>query len=200
MVENTGPLWMHSLFSFESQMGVIKRMKKTCVDVVETIAFNYCLDKPSKNELRMNQKSVIQILRCKEQNLPNPIQGILIDAGVMPNENGNYAVGYEFKQRGIIYKSEFSKQTQSVDSFIQLSDNSIGEIQYFINSDKNYCVVKTYDVVKKHFHLVQIAPTKNIRVYACEKIQAKRMYSKYTYSRVACVEIVTKEPNYYEGN
>lgn len=39
MVVNCGPLWTHSLFCFESKMGKIKRMKKTCVDVVETIAF-----------------------------------------------------------------------------------------------------------------------------------------------------------------
>lgn len=202
MVENTGPLWTHSLFSFESKMGTIKRMRKSSVDVVENIAFNYCLANASEFKSTKKNNSASQILRPNKQKLSIEIRNILIDSHVKTNKYGEFVVGYEFKKDGIIFKSAHSKATKSVDSFIRLNDNSIGEIECFIKSDHDHtvCVVKIYDLVKKHFHLNHVKPTKKYRVCECDDIAEQLIHLKYQYSRVAYVEIVTSEPNLFEGN
>lgn len=66
-VLNTGPLWCHSMYSFESNNGEIKRSFNCTVDVVEQIAFNYSIK--ASNEVASCTHQPPTILRLKHKNI-----------------------------------------------------------------------------------------------------------------------------------
>lgn len=155
---------------------------------------------PSKNHSIANKKLQMEMLVDKKIILPVQIQNALINSHLSSDKDGNIAIGKELKKNGTIFKSACSKQIKSVDSFIQLIDKSIGEIQCFVKSDNIYCVVEIYNLIKSYHHLNQIEPTRVYKIFPCSDIEEKLLYLKYIYSRIATVHIVTREPNIYERN
>lgn len=107
-VLNSGPLWVNSLFAFESNMGKLKRLKKSCVDVVETIAFNYCLADRKIDNFVTETKPQFEILHARARSLSIQFYNALIDAAIEPNEERNFVIGSEMKKNRIIYKCKGS--------------------------------------------------------------------------------------------
>lgn len=200
-VFNTGPLWCQSMFAYESNIGELKRFFNCNVDVVEQIAFNYCIKAASNNKSAENREESPKILRLKRRMLSSEQKNMLNVAGV--DITGVFhKIGYEMFWRNHIYKSTAGVVTKSIDYFIKVTDGTTGCIEYFIELTKPCTVVKKYDVVKNYSHLIQVQPSheKTHELYACDLIQQKLIYLKFTFSNVAFIEIITTEPNSFEGN
>lgn len=98
VVKNMGPLWCHSLFTFEYQIGVLKRLFCSKTDIVEQIAFNYCVRKTTQtvtsNEILPGKTS--QILRTKLMDVQMNLHEILVSSGLrLHSSNQEYLIGYE---------------------------------------------------------------------------------------------------------
>lgn len=202
-VLDTGPLWCHSMFCFESNIGEIKRSFNCTVDVVEQIAFNYSIRAASELVTENNNiEQLPKILRLKEKTLTSEQYKMLEVAGLEIQTNQNYKIGHEMFYKKQVFKSNLSVTTKSIDHFIELADESIGSIEFFIQIGIPYILVKKYDVIKSHSHLIQIQPNCNNvhQLLPYDSIHQKLIYLKFTFSKVSFIEIVTKEPNRFEGN
>lgn len=203
-VENTGPLWCNSLFSFESNMGFIKGLFCSRVDVVEQIAFNYCLRKKNDSSSIKDNSKEFQILHPKERGLSTQLQKIANVALNHPPSsiNEKYLIGYEMRFKSQLLKSVTSKSTRSADFFIRLHDTTLGAIECFIEFAGNgYVMIRMYEVVNSIGHLEQVVPssTEKYRLAKCEEICEKLIYMKFNYSGVSFVEVAALEPNFFEG-
>lgn len=98
-----------------------------------------------------------------------------------------------------VFKSTASVRTKSIDYFVQIADGSIGSIEMFIQLEKPYVIVKKYEIIKEFHHHKQIKETEMYGLYSCEEIREKLIYLKYSYSNVSSIELVTLEPNKFEG-
>lgn len=202
-VLNTGPLWCQSLFAFESNIGEIKRSFNSTVDVVEQIAFNFCI-KAAIKQKPLDAMKIPEILRIKSKSIEQESILSLISVAMCSSiQTGQkYKIGYEMSWKKQVFKSINSTATKSIDHFVQLTDGTIGAIQFFIQFEKPYVLMEEYRIVKVKNHLLQIEPNKpekyTIRAY--DAIRSKLIYLKFDYSGVSFIEVVTIEPNPFEGS
>lgn len=199
-VLNTGPLFCHSMFCFESNIGFIKRSFNCTVDVVEQIAFNYSIRAASEKSSRSDDEPVPKILRLKKKQLTSHQTEMLKSAGVLLSDS--YEIGYEMSFRNEVFKSTVSVITKSIDCFVEIENGTIGSIEMFLQLEEPCVVVKNNEVVKTNNHLKQIQPSRNNvhQIFPCNSISQKLIYLKFKYSNVSFIEIVTTEPNHFEGN
>lgn len=197
VVMNTGPLWCHSLFTFESNIGEVKRLFCGTVDVVEQIAFNYCMKRSAETE-NSRILSNIRILRPKSKSIPKEVENILCD---FKKPDGKYIVGFElFWKKKEIIKSISSFTGRSIDHFIEIYDGTIGVVQMFIDiTGTPHVVIQEYLIISSSHHIKQVEKTNNLRLYNCNEIRRKLIYLKFNYANISFKEIITSEPNSYEG-
>lgn len=201
VVINTGPLWCHSLFAFESNIGNLKRSFCSKCDIVEQIAFNYCI-KSTENflcEHPHNEKRTMQILRGKPKCISIEFEHVLTASG-LSSPNHIYHIGYEMSFKSEVLKSVSSALTKSVDFFTQLNNGIIGAIELFIKAETDYLLLQKYDIIEEFDHLKQVQPSGEYQISKCDEIKQKMIYLKFNYSRVSFIEIVTLEPNFFETN
>lgn len=177
-------------------------MFKSPVDVVAMIAFNYSIDDEGEKENQATRQvqDVAKILRCKRKSLTLQHKEALNVAGF--DADNQYEIGHEMSWKNQVFKSTSSKITKSIDYFVELVDHSVVSIDSFIQlNGVPHVFVKNYDILKTYNHLKSIKVSQNdYRLISYESIHRKLIYLKYTYSRVSQIEIVTNEPNRYEGN
>lgn len=166
-VFNTGPLWSHSMYTFESNNEEMKRSFNCTVDVVEQIAFNYSIKAASNETVSRGNQSPI-ILRLKERDIEN--ETWFVDVG-LPKQK--YDIGYEMNWKKQVFKSTASSITKSIDYFVQVVDGSIGTIEMFIQMDKPYAIIRQYDVTRQIHHLKQVQPTQKYRLFSYDEICEK---------------------------
>lgn len=201
-VLNSGPLWSHCMFPFENNIGVLKRSFKCNVDVVEQIARNYSMKAAAQDISISHHEKEPNILRLKPRYLSTEYEQVILDSNISFQPGHRYQIGYEMRWKNQVFKSTSSTITKSIDYFVQTMDGKIGAIEIFLQLSKPYVLIRIYDVIKTYNHLKQVRPsqTEKYRVYACDEIRRKVMYLKFTYSKVSCIEIITVEPNPFEGN
>lgn len=112
----------------------------------------------------------------------------------------HYKIGKEMRWKNNIYKSMASVVTKSIDYFVQLTDDSVGCIEFFIEEEISYAVVKKYQKVKSYGHLMQVKATNTYQLYPCTEFRHKLIYLKFVYSYVSFMEFITTEPNLIECN
>lgn len=206
VVMNCGPLWCHSLFSFETNIGVLKGSFCSTVDVVEQIARNYCIKKSNENVCSKvdheEEKKTARILREKLAILPAKFDDILVRSGLRKQPSEFYKIGYEMKWKNQVLKSVASYVTKSIDFFVELNNGLVGAIEFFINyGNTEHVVIRKYEKMdESHNHLKQIQRTDECAVFNCKEIRHKLIYLQYNYSSISCAEFITIEPNPYEGN
>lgn len=204
-VSTAGPLWAHSLFTFESNMGELKRSFVSNVDVVEQIAFNYCVKRFAENfDIGSTQsKQTSEILRAKPIKVDEKFKKILVESGIQPSPTDTYFIGYEMSWRGQVLKSSSSTITKSVDYFIELKDKTIGVIEFFIQVNEDQFVLsREYEVINEYGHLKQVKRkiADEYQLSNCREIHQKLIFLRFNYSNVSWIEIATSEPNTFEGN
>lgn len=202
VVFNTGPLWCHSLFTFESNMGELKRLFCGTVDVVEQIAFNYCIKRSQKRE---HHKENIRILRPKQTIVPADIEHILFRFDQLYSKNKEYKIGYELMwKNNEVIKSISSPRNKSIDYFIELRDGALGTVKCFIEIHATlYVVIEEYHIISledgDEHHLKQVVQKSELKLFRVDDIRRKLIYLQYNYANIYSVNIISVEPNPFEG-
>lgn len=200
-VLNSGPLWCHSMFTFEAKIGELKRSFNCNVDVVEQIALNYCIkadtERAESTEIELTP-TIIRPSSTKE--IKTEYENAVIAAGFDLKDIQFW--GYEMQWKRKNFKTTSSLVTKSIDYFLEMKDGSIGKAELFLRFEKTYVLIRIYDVVKVYNHLKLVKPsqTEIHRIFSCDEIRRKLLYLTFTYSNVSFVDIVTAEPNPFEGN
>lgn len=204
VVCNTGPLWCHSLFAFESNIGYIKSLFTSRCDVVEQIAFNYCLEKSKENcssTESTQSKPNRNIFRARARDISTEYEHIFANSGLQLVNDQKYIIGYEMCMNNEVYKSVSSTITKSIDYFIETLNGGLGVIEMFIQFNQcEYALIRKYEVLKQHDHLKIVQQTEDYIVIKCIEIRKKLIYLKFCYSRVSNIELVSMEPNCFESN
>lgn len=186
-----GPLWSYSMFAFEKNLGNLKKSVMNGTDALDTISFHYCLKQKStptcSNEIQITSKS-----RINDTKITPSEKNILIEC--LPNDK--FEFGHACKIKKEIYKSTKSPVTKSIDHFIQMKNSEdIGSATLYVNNNgKIYVLVKLYEIIEKHQHLIRIKATEQYKVFAASQIESKLIYMKF-----GSFEIVAKEPNVFEN-
>lgn len=191
-VENSGPLWASSVFGFESNIGVLCKASKNCkTDEIESIAFNYCLKRAEKTD----EPNIVTLMRGKLIELPSHIAALLLTRDIKPTNGRKFFAGDAVKINLFRYKSINSKETKSVDHFVEIKDGTIGSVYIYIKFENQiYLVLQEYDIIEISYHLRKIKPLQNFKIYSLNDIACKILYMKFS-----TTEFVTKEPNRFEN-
>lgn len=149
-VMNNGPLWASSMFAFEQNIGAITKSSKNIpTDDIEVMSMNYCLLREKNTE----QTKGIQLMRGKLVEVPGTVAVELNNRNIMATDNKFFA-GDAVIYKNQHYKSSKSKETKSVDCFIELSDGEIGcAFIYIKHENQLYVVLERYEVIETVFHL-----------------------------------------------
>lgn len=181
-----GPMWAYSMFSFEKNIGILKKSCHNPTDAIDNITFDYCL-KRSKPEAVFNENSVKMKKKVSlTSNEKEVLNSFLLE--------GHLEVCDAIEASQHIYKSKKSRSSKSIDYFIQMLDQSIGCAQFFVKNGENYFVViELYRIVEKHNHLLRIKATKEYEIFNYKQIYCKLMYMQF-----GVFEIVSQQPNFFE--
>lgn len=189
-VMQCGPLWSYSMFGFEKKIGILKKSVFNPTDAIDTITFDYCLGRKenepvsSENVTKMRRKISLTLKEIQ----------ILNQNGVHSLPNGHFDASDSIELNSHIYKSKKSRNTKSIDYFVQLKNNSIGCIQFFVKScERILLLIELYEIIERHYHLLRIKSSNK-----CELFDSSQIHCKLMYLKMGCFEIVAKEPNFYE--
>lgn len=185
VTRNNGPLWVHSLFGFESNMGVLKKYYCGGPHVLSQITEKYITSK----SLRRGRNET------SEYNITHPLESndshnqLLIDHGLK-----NPVKFAQISTKKGIYKSLASKRTKSVDHFFEMKNQTIGAAVFFVkDSEEFFVVIQEYSKVKQNYHQTEVIQIDKYCVYPLHFIKEKILYLQF-----ATIEVVTTEPNKYE--
>lgn len=186
VVENCGPLWSHSAFGFESNMGVLKGWATSSFCVIDQIAKKYVISKNFPSE----QPETTPIFSIIKNDFHPEFDEILKNHGFNTFDGKSEKITVN----KTIYKSIFCKETKSIDHFIATDDGTIGAVVFFIikNSDI-FALVKVYEKIQEKFHLIEIMLANRFIVVPFKSIKHKLIYLSF-----GSIEIVTTEPNKFE--
>lgn len=188
IVRNTGPLWCHSLFGFETNMGVLAKYSSGGLNVLEQISEKYIIAKSQNVNTPMDQTPSFTVnLKCSSEHDNMLHQCGLSEDGII-KKTTHVTVGRN------IYKSLYSKPTQSVDYFLEMKDGSMGISVFYIVKDNNlFVLLNDFTVIKDNYHLKEVKKTDHYKVYPFDCIKQKHIYLTF-----ASTVVVTTEPNTYE--
>lgn len=164
-------------------------LKKSChnpTDALDTITLDYCLKRTDPETccnhdiVKMKQKVT---LTTSEENVLNKF---LLE--------GRLEVFDSIEINHHSYKSNRNRSGKSIDYFIQMKDQSIGAVQFFVQNDERvFVVIESYKIIEKNHHLLRIKATKEYEMFDCHQIHCKLMYMQ-----IGAFEIVSQLPNFFE--
>lgn len=138
------------------------------------------------------------MMRPKNLELPTFMNELLVKCGINLLPGNKYVVSDSVKMKNQSFKSVKSNVTNSIDHFIELQNGEIGSVHKYIQSHNEvYLLLRKYDVYahEQVHHLIKIKPTEQYKVCLCSDIHCKLLYLKLGF-----LELVTKEPNFFEIN
>lgn len=188
----SGPMWCHSMFGFEKNIGVLTASVTNSTDIVETIAFNYCLS------LNKNKAADVHtsMLKQKDAMVLETEKTALIEFGITPNEEDKFVLSHSIRMKNQNFKSVNSPITKSIDYCIQMCSGEIGCAIWYIQFEgKIHVLLEEYTIIEHVQHLMKIEKTGRLKVHLCEQIDCKLLFMTF-----GCFTIAAKEPNFYEVN
>lgn len=175
MVTNCGPLWSYSLFGFENNIGVLKRLVNGNVDVLEQISKKYLIFK-IKNPTA-NIPAITELRGKDSVDLSDEFAEILSNAGAAVVKP--FQIWRRLVQNGESYTSARCIREKSCDNFIRLKNDQIGIVQfYFELENKNVLLLKLCEESNKNYHWIEVLQTNNYEIHPCCDIAEKLIYFK----------------------
>lgn len=185
VVRKTGPLWCHSLFGFETNMGILTKHYSGGINLLDQIAEKYVISK-SICDRKMHDKNPTYRLNLFSKSQHD---SLIIQHGLCHNENKQINKTTHITLGKDIYKSTSSKPTKSIDYFFRTIDESLGAAQfYIIKDDKIFVLFNIYIEVKRNFHLIEVEKTKNVVILPFDCLKEKLMLLNFGSICVACSE------------
>lgn len=188
IVRNTGPLWCHSLFGFESNMGILTKYYLGGTNVLEQIAQKYVIAKSQCERPLRDQETKYAINLCKSSQHDN----LLIQHGF--STDGIINKTTQVSKRNEVFKSVASKPTKCIDFFLQMKDGTVGAAEFYVIKDENiFVLINVYKEVKRNFHLREVSATNIFLVFPFESIHEKLLFLSF-----GTFNVIAVEPNKYE--
>lgn len=196
MVLNCGPLWSHSLFGFENNIGKLKSYVCGTTDVLEQIVIKYLVDKNDGHISNCSEDShngCPQFFQAKLIKIDHRYAETLINAKIISSEHDSLQIWRRMKFGGQTYTSMEAIETKTIDYFVKIGNQKMGKIVFFFYNNSTACILlNTYDANFQNHHWLEITPNNSFEIHTCTEIKEKLLYFK------ACsIEYITQEPNAY---
>lgn len=176
MILNCGPLWCHSLFGFENNIGVLKQFVCGKTDVLEQIAKKYAISKIERESLHLLEETLILKDRIKT-NVNEKYLPLMLKAGYIMNENDNLQIWRRLKMHGEDFTAIESHQKKSCDYFVQTKTNQIGVVLFYIKRQREAeFLLQIYKVNDTNYHWMEVIPTEEFEIHLCSEIDKKLMF------------------------
>lgn len=198
-VENLGPIWCYSMFSFETNNGILGGYFNGTHDIIKQIALRYILKRKQNDSDVCNKSSKRVIWKILEPKTTIDLTGtemVALSEHKIPVLNNEKFIAYERLQKDDnIYTSVLYKKAQkSIDYFISFGDEKIGKIKfYFFHNNMEYAMVNVFLQVERKDHIREITDTNESIVISIENI-----HEKYIYINVNTKHFVVFPPNKFE--
>lgn len=192
VVINCGPLWCYSLFAFENNIGVLKKIITGKTDVLMQLAKKY--PKLHRNGNIVQSKSDECGFEAFQPKVLH-IERKLIQATENAEDlsEGNIKIWKCVKIGRKIYTSMHYINTNSVDYFVMLKNGDFGKIVFFIGEKFSpKILLQKFKTKHQNYHLYEVEPTETYCISTCTDIQKKMMYLQ-----TASFEYITDEPKTY---
>lgn len=188
-VRHLGPLWAQSAFAMEANNGIINQITSKKFPV-HSIAWKYC----ARQKKTFNQVDDGMKFRVAEK-----------ATTVLTEDEVNVIAAkfrVEFKLTiykclsisGKKYTSKKSKETASVDFFIELLQGKIGIVKFYFEHDfVIYGLLESYEVMENMDQFSIVRPTGSDELFEVSNIKQKLMYLNIGHQ-----EIITSIPNRFE--
>lgn len=190
VVINCGPLWCYSLFSFENNIGELKKFITGKTDVLKQLADKYT--KSRKITTTECNKSVDQ--EAFQPKIVNVERKLIRDIENAEDLlEGNIGIWKCAKIGSRMYTSMHYIQTKSVDYFVKLKNGHMGKKVFFMGEKyMPKILLQKYKKNQQNYHLHEVEPTGTYGIYSCMDIEEKMMYLQ-----TGSIEYIANEPNIY---
>lgn len=198
-VDNLGPLWAQSMFSFESNNAVFSRYVTGNTDVLAQITTKYVLHKST------------QLRRPPIHPTENP-STLKIPKVISPNVadlNAMCARGIVFEHISAVhiccvYENStdrftsicYSQANKTIDYFVYLRNDSFGKVKYYFEHENiYYAAIESFELVDHVNHIAEIQPIDEVLICFAEEIDRKMIYINF-----GLKHYMTERPNPFESD
>lgn len=194
-VENMGPLWAYSLFSFESFNGTLKKFgENSTFDVVNQIIERMIIQNKALN---IENKAVPENSDRLGHEISHPNLN-LQEKEAMKNYGITDCKFYTTcMQSSIMYTSKlYTRAKATIDCYISCFDGTHGKIKvYFRHCNSNYALLEEYATYRTIDQIKEASGTTKITVISTKNIIDTRIYMKF-----GLKELTVMRPNRFEIN
>lgn len=194
-VRDSGPLWTHSLFGFESNNGVLAKSTNGNNRILEEMATKYIfkrtlsLERTKCQAFDSNLCNLIGVGRKRSLN-----ERELSTFSSHGMKESNVRTWGSMRRNGQLFTSKIYKEVKSIDYFVSMSDGSLGVVQYFFtHDDLCYLFLENFEVIHTVDHLLEV---KSVSVYSIH--QTENIDDKLLFMKINGKYVVTRIPNRYE--
>lgn len=200
MVLNCGPLWSHSLFAFENNIGVLKKYVCGTTDPLEQICKKYIATRAASeakhhvqenesacsSEWKMSRKAIVVIVK---KHIP-----VLKKVGLTVEEGDSLEVFHRFEMNREVYKTMKDSESKTCDYFVKMKNNRMGKVVFYIKRPATFpeLVIQICELELQNHHWIEIFSTDRLELFSCDEIEMKMMYFEGFQT-----EYVTCMPNRY---
>lgn len=202
MVLNCGPLWSHSLFGFENNIGALKNYVCGKTDVLEQISKKYVASKADVVSEPSGSSIEMKISQEMEITIERKLIPAFEQVGIVLKEGDPFIKFQRLKIGTEVFTSKNElKRLKTCDYFVRLKNRKIGEILFYFqrspNTNTPELLLRIFKEEKENEHWIEVEPTDCLEIYECTEIETKMMYfegfqTKYItcmpnrYSRACC--------------
>lgn len=189
-----GPLWVYSLYEFESFNGKLKNYAKQSQDILSSVAVKFILESSMKKEERKPRKN---------GNLDHPINDDLPKEEINLLHKSNIQLENEIKFNvflsvwinGTHFTSmKYQRPKKTINYFVQTKDNKYGKIKYFIyKGEEALAIIKEYRICNSIIHINEFELTNENFICPVNLIREQLIYMYIRNKHYAVAR-----PNVYE--
>lgn len=197
-VDYLGPLWSYSMFSFESNNGILGTYFNGSRDITKQIALRYILKRSQNVSEKHNQhreRNICQILEPKIViKLSSSEIAALNEKQIAIQDSQKFVVYERFHKDNVIYTSvQYKKAKKSIDYFVAFGYETIGKILfYFFHNNTQYAMIDEFSETDRKDHIREIKFTKKSVVRSVD------ITEKYVYMKINARHFVALPPNNFE--
>lgn len=195
-VKNLGPLWSHSMFTFESNNGNLVSFVKGKKDILKQITTKYLVKKTiqfGQEHQGCDLKPKKKAVATKNINLQPSEQNALNIKNISLGETAT--IFTRIQRNEIVYTSlHHTRATKSIDYFLLLSDGSFGKAKFYLSYCNNdFVLYEQFLMLRSMDHISEVYSTGNDKVAAVDAI-----IEKFIYMEIGTQHFISLMPNAFE--
>lgn len=196
-VENLGPLWSQSMFSFESNNATFSRYVIGSTDIIAQLTSRYMIDRSIKRKLHQKGSKTFPYLSVEKTINLNTSEAAILNENNILFENNKVQAYCVYSRHDQRYTSmSYTAAKKTIDYFVELKHGILGKVKYYFERDNvYYMVLEQYESLNQVNHLCEVA-TKNIHLVCL----AEDIEKKFIYIHFLNKHFITERPNAFESD